>query len=147
MAKNLGFILFIAHLFVSLTYGRKYFRSDKKIIWDLFCFSLACPYFCRRYEVKVHHIKHLGGGFPCRVMRRWRAGGGLPSRLDSLVEADADSALRLMGQDGERGLVAPRCNVAGAFAGQGDITLQAKTVIIKNSTTVSFGTKLKIVKQ
>ena len=73
--------------------------------------------------------------------------GGLPSRLDSLVEADADSALRLMGQDGERGLVAPRCNVAGAFAGQGDITLQAKTVIIKNSTTVSFGTKLKIVNQ
>ena len=31
--------------------------------------------------------------------------------------------------------------------GQGDITLRAKTVIIKNSTTVPLGTKLKIVNQ
>ncbi|MCR4591764.1 MAG: S8 family serine peptidase [Bacteroidaceae bacterium] len=31
--------------------------------------------------------------------------------------------------------------------GQGDITLRAKSVIIKNSTTVSLGTKLKIVNQ
>ena len=31
--------------------------------------------------------------------------------------------------------------------GQGDITLRSKTVIIKNSTTVPLGTKLKIVNQ
>jgi len=40
--------------------------------------------------------------------------------------------------------VTDRKNYGDVILGQGDITLKAKTVTIKNSTTIPLGTKLKI---
>ena len=43
--------------------------------------------------------------------------------------------------------VSDREEQGNVILGQGDITLRAKSVMIKNSTTVPLGTKLKIVNQ